>query len=257
MSGSSKAGRAVIELAGVTFSYNGAPVLEDITLSVGEHDFLSIVGPNGGGKTTILKLVLGLVKPAKGRVSVFGLPPEKARRRIGYMPQATALDKLFPVSVMDVVLMGRLGAGARFGFYTRADAQAAREALEKVGLAAERKRPFAELSGGEHQRVLIARALVSGPDLLLLDEPTANVDIAAETEFYRFLRDLSETMTIVLVTHDLGFVSQHVKTVACVNRRLLCHPTCDITGSMISEIYGSHVHMVQHDHGPGKGGPHD
>ena len=257
MSGPLKAGRPVIGLEGVTFSYNGSPVLEDITLSVEEHDFLSIVGPNGGGKTTILKLVLGLVKPAKGRVSVFGLPPEKARRRIGYMPQATALDKLFPVSVMDVVLMGRLGAGARFGFYTRADAQAAREALEKVGLAAERKRPFAELSGGEHQRVLIARALVSGPDLLLLDEPTSNVDIAAETEFYRFLRDLSETITIVLVTHDLGFVSQHVKTVACVNRRLLCHPTCDITGGMISEIYGSHVHMVKHDHGPGKVGPHD
>jgi zinc transport system ATP-binding protein len=247
-----KAGRPVIELANVSFFYNGMPVLEDINLTVEEHDFLSIVGPNGGGKTTILKLVLGLIKPSKGRVSVFGMPPEKARKKIGYMPQSTALDKLFPVSVLDVVLMGRLGAGTRFGLYTRADREAAREALQQVELYDVRERPFAELSGGQHQRVLIARALVSHPHLLLLDEPTANVDIAVETEFYHFLRKLSDTMTIVLVTHDLGFVSKHVKTVACVNRRLLCHPTCDISGAVINEIYGANVAMIRHDHGPWK-----
>ncbi|HNY64570.1 MAG TPA: metal ABC transporter ATP-binding protein [Deltaproteobacteria bacterium] len=242
----------VIELADVSFSYNGTPVLENISLSVPEHDFLSIVGPNGGGKTTILKLVLGLVKPRKGRVSVFGLPPEKARTRIGYMPQSAALDKLFPVSVLDVVLMGRLGTGASFGLYTRKDRQAAEEALRQVELFDARNRPFADLSGGQHQRVLIARALVSHPDLLLLDEPTANVDVAVETEFYEFLRGLSQSMTIVLVTHDLGFVSKYVKNVACVNRRLLCHPTCDISGEVISEIYGAKVHMVRHDEHTGK-----
>jgi zinc transport system ATP-binding protein len=249
--------KPVIELENVSFSYNGAPVLDDINLAVQEHDFLSIVGPNGGGKTTILKLVLGLIKASKGRVNVFGMPPEKARKRIGYMPQTTSLDRLFPVTVLDVVLMGRLGTGSRLGIFNRVDREAARDALDKVGLYGSRKRPFADLSGGQHQRVLIARALVSHPEILLLDEPTANVDIAAETEFYQFLRSLSEQMTIVLVTHDLGFVSKYVKNVACVNRRLICHPTCDITGSVISEIYGAHVNMIHHDHGPGKDTSHD
>jgi zinc transport system ATP-binding protein len=250
-------GRPVVEFDDVSFSYNGTPVLEHITLAAQEHDFLSIVGPNGGGKTTILRLILGLVTPSKGTVSVFGMPPDKVRRRIGYMPQTTSLDRLFPVSVLDVVLMGRLGAGSRFGFYTRADYRAAHEALEKVGLGEACGRSFAELSGGQYQRVLIARALASNPDLLLLDEPTANVDAAVETEFYQFLRTLSERMTIVLVTHDLGFVSKYVTNVACVNRRLVCHPVCDITGEVINEIYGAHVSMLHHDHAPWEDADHD
>jgi zinc transport system ATP-binding protein len=257
MTEASRTGRPVIEFDDVSFSYNGTPVLEHISLAVQEHDFLSIVGPNGGGKTTILRLILGLVTPSKGRVSVFGMTPEKARGRIGYMPQTTSLDRLFPVSVLDVVLMGRLGAGARYGIYTRPDYRAAREALEKVGLGDAGERSFAELSGGQYQRVLIARALASNPDLLLLDEPTANVDIAVETGFYQFLRTLSERMTIMLVTHDLGFVSKYVKNVACVNRRLVCHPVCDITGEVINEIYGAHVSMIHHDHGPWEEHDHD
>ncbi len=251
--------KPVIELDAVSFTYGRMPVLEDVSLKIQEQDFLSIVGPNGGGKTTILKLILGLVKPDKGKVSVFGTSPEKARTRIGYMPQHTALDPLFPVTVIDVVLMGRLGTGIRFGGYSKSDKLSAEEALRTVDLYGVRSRPFADLSGGQTQRVLIARSLVSHPDLLLLDEPTANVDAAAETEFYEFLNQLNQKMTIVLVTHDLGFVSRHVKNVACVNRRLLCHPTCDITGDIINEIYGSKVQMVRHDHdmNPKKGKLHD
>ena len=249
--------KPVVELDHVTFAYDGFTVLEDVDMTIQEGDFLSIVGPNGGGKTTILKLILGLVKPAKGKVRVFGSHPENARHRIGYMPQYTSLDPLFPVSVLDVVLMGRLGPGMSFGAYRRKDRRLAEEALEKVELWPLKNRPFSRLSGGQFQRVLIARALVSDPDLLLLDEPTANVDAAVETELYELLHRLNERLTIVLVTHDLGFVSQYVKNVACVNRRLLTHPTCDISGEMINSIYGSRVHMVRHDARPATGDSHD
>ncbi len=240
--------KPVIELDAVTFCYGRTTVLEDVSLQIHERDFLSIVGPNGGGKTTILKLILGLARPNRGKVTVFGTSPENARTRIGYMPQHTSLDPLFPVTVIDVVIMGRLGTGTLMGRYTRPDRQAAEEALRAVDLYEVRNRPFADLSGGQTQRVLIARSLVSHPQLLLLDEPTANVDVAAENELYEFLTQLNKSMTIVLVTHDLGFVSRHVKSVACVNRRLLCHPTCDITGDMINEIYGTNVQMIRHDH---------
>jgi zinc transport system ATP-binding protein len=238
----------VIEFDGVSFSYNGSPVLKEVNLAVEELEFFSIVGPNGGGKTTIFKLILGLIKPDSGKVAVFGQPPVKVRSRIGYVPQHASLDPLFPVSVMDVVLMGRLGNGRGFGLFHGRDRAAAREALEKVELYEFSGRSFSELSGGQQQRVLIARALVSEPELLLLDEPTSNIDAAIETEFYEILSKLNEKMTVVLVTHDLGFVSRYVNSVACVNRRVVVHPTCDITGEMIHEIYGSDVHMVRHDH---------
>jgi zinc transport system ATP-binding protein len=237
----------VVELKHVSFAYQGTPVLDDVSLIVDHRDFLSVVGPNGGGKTTILKLILGLIKPAKGTVRLFGASPENTRHRIGYMPQYASLDPLFPVSVLDVVLMGRLGQGMSLWGYSRSDRRCAEEVLEKVEMAQLRDRPFFQLSGGQFQRVLLARALVSDPDLLLLDEPTSNVDVAIETGLYELLHRLNEQLTIILVTHDLGFVSRYVNKVACVNRRLLTHPTCEITGEMISAIYGSHVHMIRHD----------
>jgi zinc transport system ATP-binding protein len=240
----------VIKLENVSFSYDGLPVLEDVNLTVDERDFLAIVGPNAGGKTTLLKLVLGLLKPTNGNIHVFGHSPEKDRDHIGYMPQHASLDLLFPVSVLDVVLMGRLGSANRFGFYRKEDYDAAVEALKRVEMEEIRNRPFSSLSGGQQQRVLIARALASNPRLLLLDEPTANIDVAVETELFEILHELNETITIVLVTHDLGFVSWYVKSVACVNRRVVVHPTSEITGEMINEIYGAHVHMVRHDSTP-------
>ena len=240
--------QAVITLEKVSFSYNDLPVLEEVTLTVHERDFISIVGPNAGGKTTLLKLILGLLKPTSGTIRVFGQPPGKVRSRIGYMPQHASLDPLFPVSVLDVVLMGRLGNGKDLGFYRRADKEAAADALRNVELYEIRNCSFSDLSGGQRQRVLIARALVSDPELLLLDEPTANVDAVVETELYEILNKLNEKMTVALVTHDLGFVSRYVKSVACVNRRVVVHPTSEITGEMINEIYGCDVHMVRHDH---------
>ena len=238
----------VIQLSDVSFAYDGLSVLEDVNLSVAEGDFVSVVGPNAGGKTTLLKIILGLVKPARGSVRVFGRSPAKARPRIGYMAQQTTFDFLFPVNVLDVALMGRLGHGKRLGFYGREDRKAALEALSRVEMEPLSGRPFSHLSGGQRQRVLLARALASDPQLLLLDEPTANVDAAIETELFEILNELNRHMTIMLVTHDLGFVSCYVRSVVCVNRRLAVHPTSSITGEMIHELYGGNVQMVRHDH---------
>ncbi|MBN2687406.1 MAG: metal ABC transporter ATP-binding protein [Deltaproteobacteria bacterium] len=243
----------VVEFENVTFSYDGLPVLRDVNLSIERHDFLAIVGPNAGGKTTMLKIMMGLLKPRSGKVRIFGASPEKARKHIGYMPQYTTLDLMFPVNVLDVVLMGRLGEN-KIGFFGQKDKVIARDSLKQVEMNGFDDRPFSDLSGGQRQRVLIARALASNPELLLLDEPTSNIDVAVETELFEILHDLNKTKTIVLVTHDLGFVSCFVKHVACVNRTVVVHPTSEITGELISEIYGTDVHMVRHDHSvPGRG----
>ncbi|MBN2000192.1 ABC transporter ATP-binding protein [candidate division KSB1 bacterium] len=237
----------VIQIKNLTFAYNGLSVLNRVNLTVEERDFLCVVGPNAGGKTTLLKMMLGLLKPDSGSIQVFGLSPLKARNRMGYMPQHVVLDPLFPVCVLDVVLMGRLGKGLRFGFFGKEDRKAAEEALDRVDLMEVKNRSFAELSGGQRQRVLVARALVTEPDLLLLDEPTSNVDSVVETELYELLNQLNKNMTIVLVTHDLGFVSRYVKRVACVNRSVVVHTTSEISGEMINELYGCDVRMVRHD----------
>ena len=240
-----------VTLRDVTFSYNGLPVLEDVNLTIRAGESVCVVGPNGGGKTTLLKLILGLLRPERGEVRIFGRAPRQARSRIGYMPQHLHFDPQFPVTVMEVVLMGRLGQkgfGGLFGWDGRADRQAALKALEEVGTAELVERPFSELSGGQRQRVLVARALCSRPALLLMDEPTANIDVQVEAQLAEILRGLNRRLTIVTVTHDLGFVSNVVDTVVCVNRQVVVHPTSQITGELIQDIYGGDVRMIRHDH---------
>jgi len=239
----------IVKFKDVCFAYDRAPVLEDVNFTIQERTFISIVGPNAGGKTTLLKLMLGLLKPSRGIVEVCGQTPEQARPRIGYMPQYVQFDPNFPVTVLDVVLMGRLGNGTRFGPYRKTDKDIAMEALNKLEMDKARNRPFMALSGGQRQRVLIARALTAEPELLLLDEPTANVDMAVETELFELLNTMSETITVVVVSHDLGFVSQYVQSVVCVNRRVMMHPTTAVTGEVISALYGADVRMVRHNHG--------
>lgn len=238
----------VVELEGVSFSYNGRPALSDVTLRVAEREFVSVVGPNGGGKTTLLKIILGLLRPQAGSVRVFGGPPGKARPRVGYVPQQADCDRQFPARAIDVVLMGRLGGARWWGPHRRADRQAGRRALEEVGLADVARRPFAELSGGQQQRVLVARALAGEPELLLLDEPTANVDIAAEEELYELLRRLNRRLTIILATHDVGLVSSYVESVVCVKQRVVVHPTSRLTGEVLAEVFGADHRLVRHDH---------
>ncbi len=247
----------VVTMENVTFSYNGEPVLEGVNLSVERGDFVSIVGPNGGGKTTLVKLVLGLLEPLRGKIRLFGCPPASARHRVGYMPQHSQLDMMFPVNVTDVVSMGFLGKGGLFAFQRRVERDArVDDVLRKLDIADLRDRPFAGLSGGQRQRVLIARALATDPELLILDEPTSNVDPAHEGELFELLLWLNHRMTVVVVSHDIGFVSRYVRTVVCVNRRVVVHPTSEITGEIISEIYGSDVRMVRHDERSGGGECH-
>lgn len=250
--------RPVIEVRNLAFAYNGQTVLEDVNLAIAQREFVSIVGPNGGGKTTLLKLLLGFLSPTDGTVRVFGGRPTQARRRIGYMPQRAHVDPTFPASVMDVVLMGRAAKGPSIGPYRRGDREAAERALAEVDLVDVRRRPFSDLSGGQRQRALIARALAAEPEMLLLDEPTSNLDVRMEGELYRLLKRLNERLTILVVSHDLGFVSEFVSTVVCVKRRVIVHPTSEITGEIIREIYGTDVRMVRHDHGCiGEGCDHD
>ncbi len=238
---------AAIELKDVSVGYGESIVLEDVTLTVEKGEFVSVIGPNGGGKTTLLRVLLGELPPWTGEVRVLERAPRAVRNRIGYTPQHARYDPAFPITVLEVVLMGRLGRfrGFRYG---RADRDAATLALSEVGLSEKSRQPFHALSGGERQRVLIARALAGEPELLLLDEPTSNVDAVAGDQLTTLLKTLNERMTIVLVSHDLGFVSTVVDTVFCVNRGVSLHPTSALTGDAIAEVYGDRYRMVRHDH---------
>jgi len=242
----------VITLENLSFSYHKRVVLEEVDLLVKKGEFASIVGPNGGGKTTLLKLMLGLIKPDSGKIRIFGRPPEQAREKIGYMPQYAHLDMNFPATVLDVVLMGRLAKKKLW--FSKKDKQEARIAIDELDMTPYIHTGFSELSGGQKQRVLIARALCSKPSILLLDEPTANVDHETEINLFSILQKLNHDMTILLVSHDLGFVSQYVKSVICVNRKVVIHPTTLMDGAMIKDIYNGDLKMVRHDHRCSEGG---
>lgn len=237
----------VISLNGVDFSYNGEPVLQNVNLTIHEREMIGIVGPNGGGKTTLLRLILGLLKPRRGQVLVFGQPPAKSSHRLGYVPQHMLYDNRFPVSVLDVVLMGLTGKSS-LGPFARATVRKAEEALASVNLSDSRNSAFAELSGGQRQRVLIARALASSPDMLLFDEPTANVDTTAGEKLYEILDQLNERMTILIVSHDIGFVNRHISSVVCVNQQVVVHPTSALAGQNIIDLYGHDMALIRHDH---------
>ena len=236
-----------IQIENVGFSYGPVSVLEKANVTLGGREFVSIVGPNGGGKTTLLKIILGLLEPQTGTVKVFGKPPEAGRKWIGYLPQHASLDSKFPVTATDVVLMGRLGKARGIGFYSKADRIAASDMLARVGLANLGNRPLSALSGGQQQRALIARALVSEPKLLLLDEPSSSLDDHVEQELYDLLQELNKELTIVVVSHDVAYVSRYVEKVVCVNREVHTHPVSEINENIIHDMYGEHVHAVRHD----------
>ena len=237
-----------IDIEDLWFSYNGQAVLRDVSLQVAAREMVCVVGPNGGGKSTLLKLALGLLRPQRGSVLIFGRPPHDARVQMGYVPQHAVFDPSFPASVADVVLMGRLGRSRWLGPFGRRDRDVADEALRDVGLADLRRRWFSELSGGQRQRVMIARALASRPELLLLDEPMASLDAAVENEFQALLERLNERMAIVLVSHDIGFVSGRAGKVVCVRGTVAVHPTAELTGELMRDLYGQDIRLVRHDH---------
>lgn len=236
----------IIEVRDVWFSLNGQPVLREANLTIPQGDFLVVIGPNGGGKTTLLKLILGLLRPDRGAVRLFGRSPEKVAHRVGYVPQNVHVNKTFPVSVLDVVLMGRLRSGQGWSRHTRQDRIAAQATLEQMRIWEHRNRRIGTLSGGELQRVFIARALVSGPEALFLDEAMASIDAQSRGEFYDALKELNQTVTIVAVSHDLMILSRHVKSVACVNRELYHHDSKELTQTMIDQVYHCPVDLVAH-----------
>lgn len=236
----------VITLNQVWAGYNSHPVLEDINLVVKERDFLGIIGPNGGGKTTLIKLLLGLIPPLKGEVKIFDRRVELGRRYVGYVPQLLEFDRDFPIQVEDVVRMGRLGKRRLLQPYNQKDETIVTRSLQQVGMLKWRSRSIGQLSGGERQRVYIARALASEPRILLLDEPTASVDSKVQKSIYELLRELNQSMTILMISHDLGAVSSYVKTVACLNHRLYYHNDKLITPEMLEKTYQCPVDLIAH-----------
>jgi zinc transport system ATP-binding protein len=239
---------AAIEIRNLSFAYSSdIAVLTDVNLDIWPQDAACIVGPNGGGKTTLVKLILGLISPDNGSIRIYGQAPADARRRIGYVPQYARYDACFPISALEVVCMARLGCSFS-GRYSKQDTQKALDALEAVSLADLAKRPFAALSGGQRQRVLIARALASGGDILILDEPTASLDRESEQQLLGLLAELNKEMAVLMVTHEVGFSSTFFKRIICVNNQVYVHPTSALTGELIREMYGGDLQMIRHDH---------
>ena len=213
-----------IKMTDMSFSYGSGEVgsiLDRVNLTVKVGEFLGLVGPNGGGKTTLLRLLMGLLSPDTGTIKVFGEPPDKARKHVGYVPQFADVDRNFPITALDVVLMGRLGLTGFLGKYKASDCTIAQGAMEQVGVWELRQQRLGDLSEGQRQRVLIARALASEPKLLVLDEPTASVDFAAEETISALLRRLHGSITIMMVSHDLELLGSHADRLVFVDRQVL------------------------------------
>jgi len=236
----------IVEINDVAFAYNREPVLQDVKLDIRQGDFIAMIGPNGGGKTTLLKLILGLLKPGAGTIRVMGKPALKAAPDIGYVPQNVHINSGFPITALDVVLMGKLNPKKRWSRNSAADRRDALAALERLQMASHAENRISELSGGQRQRVFIARALVTQPALLLLDEPTASIDTKSQSAFFKLIKKLNEKITILVVSHDLMVISQYVKSVACVNKRLHYHDQAEITGEMLETMYACPVELVAH-----------
>lgn len=207
-----------VTLDRVCFAYQDTLVLKNISFAIKSGEFIGIIGPNGGGKTTLLKLIMGFLKPSSGNISIFSKPSTSAIQQISYVPQSLRFDKQFPISVMELVMGGRLAHLPWYGMFSKKDKEIALHALERVGLVDFQHRSFGNLSGGQAQRALIARALASEPQLLLLDEPTASVDAQAETDIYNILKELQGQITIMMVTHNLRAAIELVERVICVQQ---------------------------------------
>lgn len=237
---------AALEFDHVDFGYGDRPVLSDICLQVAQGEIVALIGPNGSGKSTLVKIALGLLRPDHGAVRVLGRPPAQARPRVGYVPQFATFRRDFPISVRETVLHGRLGRRAWWRPLTADDHAAAVQALAATEVQDLARRPIASLSGGQLQRVLIARALATDPALLLLDEPTAHVDTRAEHGLFDLLARLRERMAVVIVSHDVGLVSRHVDRIACLNRTLSCHAALPLAPGVLERLYGMPVRLVDH-----------
>ncbi|OPX59116.1 MAG: putative branched-chain amino acid transport ATP-binding protein LivG [Methanobacterium sp. PtaB.Bin024] len=233
-----------VEIEDVSVTFHEQPVLKDINLSIKINDFLAIIGPNGGGKSTLLKIILGLIKVDQGKVTVFGNQPGNPDNPIGYLPQHVSFDPDFPINVFDTVLSGRY-----HGFlknYSDDDRKKVTKALREVGMLDKSHRQISRLSGGQMQRVFIARAIVREPKLLLLDEPMASIDPEMQNSFYNLLSRLRDKMAIVLVSHDVGAVSSHVDNIACLNQKLYYHGSAEDAAKPLERMYKCPIDLLSH-----------
>lgn len=236
----------LIELSHVTAAYGHKVVLRDISLVIGKDDFLGIIGPNGGGKTTLLKVMLGLLAPVSGTIRFFRDGKEVPSLKIGYLPQMNHIDKKFPISVREVVASGLSAEKPLFRAFTRVQERRIDEVIGKMGLENLDRRPIGELSGGQLQRVLLGRSIVSRPEVLILDEPNSYVDKRFESHFYPLLEEINRESAVVLVSHDIGTVLSLVKNIACVNETLHYHPGADVSEKWLDETYACPIELVGH-----------
>lgn len=231
----------LIELENIVAGYDDQTVLNRVNLSIRSEDFIGIIGPNGGGKTTLLKVILGLLKPFSGEVRY--LVPKQ--NLFGYLPQNSRIDQRFPINVTEVVLSGLMSKKGLYKSYTKSDKQFAHSLLDKYGLKDYKESAIGELSGGQMQRVFLCRAIISNPRILILDEPMTYVDSSFEQEFYSILKELNKQLSIVMVSHDLGTICSHVKTIACVNREVHYHHSNLITDEQL-QAYNCPIELLSH-----------
>ena len=235
----------IIELKDITAGYDRQVVLNHVNLTISEGDFIGIIGPNGGGKTTLLKVILGLLKPFSGKITY----PASMQNLFGYLPQNSRFDQRFPINVTEVVLSGLMSEKGLYKTYTKAEKHLAWDLLDKYGMGHYKKSPIGDLSGGQMQRVFLCRAIISNPRILILDEPTTYVDSHFEKEFYTILEELNKTLSIVMVSHDLGTICSYVKTIACVNRELHYHHSNLITPEQL-QSYHCPIELLTHGQVP-------
>ncbi len=246
----------IVELHGITAGYNDEVILKRVNLTIREQDFIGVIGPNGGGKTTLVKVILGLIKPMSGKVIIHQKSDKASRRAIGYLPQVSRTDQKFPISVLDVVLSGLADSGRLFHRFSRQDISKTMDLLGQMGIESLAKKNIGDLSGGQMQRVFLCRAIISDPRLLILDEPNTFVDNKFESDLYEILRELNNRMAIMIVSHDVGTITFYVKTIACVNRELHYHESAEISEEQLAAYncpiqiiaHGDIPHTVLHQH---------
>lgn len=236
-----------VHIENLSVYYGQTPALSSVCLDIHDGDYLGIIGPNGGGKSTLLKAILGLVPEMSGKVDIYGQAFKKCKGTVGYVPQFSDFDKKFPISVREVVLTGVMKKGlSPFYRFSSEDKKFADSLLEKVGILTLANRQISELSGGEFQKMLIARGLAVKPKLLLLDEPTASVDAKSREQIYALLSELNKSLTIIMVTHDLLAISSQVKSLACLSRELIYHGEPELNNHIVTALYGCPVDLIAH-----------
>ena len=241
---------SIIQINGLSAGYEEKNVLSQVDLTVYEHDFLGIIGPNGGGKTTLIKCILGLHRPNQGTIRFYKEGKEVPEINMGYLPQYNSIDRKFPISVYEVVLSGLSKQKSLWSRYNDKHHEQARRIIARMGLEGLEKRSIGELSGGQLQRTLLGRALVSNPEVVILDEPNTYIDKRFEAKLYSLLEEINRERAIILVSHDIGTVLKNVKTIACVNETVHYHPHTEVPSEWLEEHFRCPIEMLGHGHFP-------